>query len=1182
MTSEHCHDQLWDYVYGLLDDAEAAGVRAHVEICPTCQVALSKVQAGQLELARAARAVPDVPLFTIPGQAAAPAAATLPAPATLPLAPASTPAPAPAMRHPRRRRYWLSIAAAAALVALTVGLDYFYQSDRQHYEAQVAQVRGDIAAFDGRFAALRSDLEKDTLQKARQLREETPPIVQLLGPPQVQTNTTTNFNIAVRDMTGAYKAATVTTKLFDPKTNVVLHKQVDRVVGKGNVQIPPVKLHDQQARVVVEARAEKADARLAETLGVAEPVQTSFLALNKVVYAIGDVLFFRGLTVDRFNLKPPAQPVPLRYALVDDAGRTRRELSGQTNAGGISGGELALTPDLPSGVYELQVGAAPGSKSQVIPQTRRLEILRGDTPQIAFDRDQYKPGDKLGVNLRAGQAANSYANQKVNISVIADNQSVPQAAAALSAKLDRAGNLNNFQLQLPPQIKNGAEVVIDVKDGAKLKKLVQAIPVVPSEKIVDFFPEGGDLVAGVPNRVYYRVRSPQGDFVQPEGHVIVLASKAVLHDSEIGQGLGVFTFTPDPAETYSVRITGPNGVTEIAKPFQTLGIQRQGLVLHAQNTVSRQDEPLPITVYNQGTARRVLLQTICRGQSVDQQYVNLPPGSKEIKLQPAPGSAGVLRVTALEVAADRLIPIAERLLFRMPEKRLAVDCRLAAGPGPYAAGAKATLKLNVTDEHQHGGPTWMLVAVVDDKYLADKTETSLATHFYLADDLGDDLDGANLALNDTQASRQALDLFLGTHGWRRFVPGPATPLAELNEKIGRAGNGPGAPAANALAFNNTRALNNGFFSAQNTTAQTLQGTYRAALQQEVGKLVDQANQKRAKLAEQKDASVQLLDEAARELTRFQALPWEYGRIALGVVALALLALGGVLVAFGLVRLVRRKDKSPTALFAGAFTCLGICLILYLSAGQLPQRDVGQAMAKADAPRSAWPVFSAEALNGMAEEPREQAAPTSEPSLPPQGIFYAQGSAQRSLESKKAAPATAALATQTGPEMLAKRSDWSRARGLSQNTPWMPVADAARRQARNSAQGNAGRSEDEMTRRYDAAASQFKERENALGKVRSAPVGAPAFGGRGGFGTNDALAPNAAYGYLREYAYRGSRRSSPFDAQDTLLWSPKLFSADGQAEVPFNLSYTPGTYRILIYANSPTGRLGFYEGHLEVK
>ena len=85
----------------------------------------------------------------------------------------------------------------------------------------------------------------------------------------------------------------------------------------------------------------------------------------------------------------------------------------------------------------------------------------------------------------------------------------------------------------------------------------------------------------------------------------------------------------------------------------------------------------------------------------------------------------------------------------------------------------------------------------------------------------------------------------------------------------------------------------------------------------------------------------------------------------------------------------------------------------------------------------------------------------------------------------------------------------------------------------------------------------------------------------GFGQNTKTAADAKE-YLREYAHRGWQSRGRIDLQDTLLWHPKLFSDDGRAQVSFDLSQNLTTYRVLLFANDPTGRLGFYEGHIETR
>src|SRR5437763_3332 len=114
MASDHYHDLLLDYVYGLLDNAEAESIRAHVETCADCRVALAEAETQKQLLGRAARVVREVPLFASPGQgpeAATPVAVDEQGPtATLPV-PATKPAKSP------WRRYWPAWAAAAAVLA---------------------------------------------------------------------------------------------------------------------------------------------------------------------------------------------------------------------------------------------------------------------------------------------------------------------------------------------------------------------------------------------------------------------------------------------------------------------------------------------------------------------------------------------------------------------------------------------------------------------------------------------------------------------------------------------------------------------------------------------------------------------------------------------------------------------------------------------------------------------------------------------------------------------------------------------------------------------------------------------------------------------------------------------------------------------------------------------------------
>ena len=51
-----------------------------------------------------------------------------------------------------------------------------------------------------------------------------------------------------------------------------------------------------------------------------------------------------------------------------------------------------------------------------------------------------------------------------------------------------------------------ASLNLTFTDGGRVETLVKPIPIVLKKYAIDFYPEGGDFVAGVPNRVYFQVR----------------------------------------------------------------------------------------------------------------------------------------------------------------------------------------------------------------------------------------------------------------------------------------------------------------------------------------------------------------------------------------------------------------------------------------------------------------------------------------------------------------------------------------------------------------------------------------------------------------------------------------------------------------------------------------------------
>lgn len=1188
-TCEEFGAQLLDSLYGLLDESEAASLRAHLQSCPACQASLAHAERHKRLLSQAARVIPQFPAFSLPGSDLTPAAAdTTPADHESPASSPTLPFSSPGRDHSPRsalRRYWPGWAvAAAALVAAYFGYGAY---ERGHAE-RADQFTLARSAFDGveaQFALLQRKLEKSEGEAIASATRDVAPHLWAYGPAQYNPEISNTYPVVTQDADGNPRKTVVHTEVIDSATGKTLHKQDVACKGEGAVTVPAGLPINESAVLVIQAESGAAQSEIRETLRRAQQTYASHLAINKSSYQVGEVVFFRTLTLDRFSLKPPEQSLPLRFNLINADGKTVKQLAGQTGPGGISGGVFAVTNDLASGGYVIQVTADPSSSTPLIPQTRALEIVRVETPQIALDRSQYKPGDTISSGLRGARQAGGgpLANQPVTGTITADGKPVPQAGGApqLQTRTDAKGNAD-LKFDLPPRIEKGkVEVEYQYRqENNKQVKVVQPVPVLPSGVAIDLFPEGGDLVAGLPCKVYYRVKTPLGDPVDPEGHVIIMASKTVLHDSPRQQGLGSFTFTPDPNETYSVRITGSGGVTEIADPFGQLKIKTEGAILHAPESFVNGAGPIPIVVGNQGHARRLFLLTTCRGQIVDQQFVALAQGPSA-KTIPVGGSAqGVLRVTAYDTTGGQLAPLAERLVYRAPAQRLEIAANAGNQSKSLQPGQHVNLGISCKDEKDQPTPAWLLAAVVDDKQRAEKHERGLNAHFYLAGDFGslDELENSHLVLGDAPAASAALDLFLGTQGWRRFVREDAVPLLARAEDAttGKAAAGLKASPVALPAF----------FSRESAPHETLRATAQANLERSISDLVEEAKRSRGPLEGQRSEALQVLSEARTALAEYEKRPLEYLRIGLAAVAVALLCLGAWFIIVG-TACVLRKWEGPTASFAGAFACLFACLALYLIGSRLPGFD-RQAATRADQAkvdvRPPWPPFAANKNSLALREPGK--GDDKKVGAPAPGTFFA----QLPLETQ----------ARGGDKMRGENKDdkanVDQIAGLAKNTALRNVTNNSAgfgglgSLAPGAAAENASplQQDEEIRNRYVQAAQlqenrtqpaqtgpQLKQTPNAPQKIAAGQADTAS-------GKKTLSESKGAWSFdsFREYAYN-SRGNKSRDTQDTLVWHPVLFADNGQAQVSFDLSQNMTAYRVLIYANSPSGRLGFYEGRLEV-
>ena len=286
---------------------------------------------------------------------------------------------------------------------------------------------------------------------------------------------------------------------------------------------------------------------------------------------------------------------------------------------------------------------------------------------------------------------------------------------------------------------------------------------------VSFYPEGGDLVAGMENRVYFAARDAAGKPVQISGSVFDSRNKSLGRIESTHEGMGTFALEPRAGQRYHLKIDKPADVrTEPKLPEPSSTYQ---VVLTTGLGVFEPGKPLEFNVRAAEAGLPLVAAAWCRGVPVGQQALVTDENANSVSIPLDEDVAGVIRVTVYDYRFSPPRPVGERLVYRRPMRRL--DVRLTDPSPRPSPGQAVSLSAVVSDENGKPAPAALGVAVVDSalvKLAGDRTP-AMPTRFLLGTEIErpEDLENADFYLSGDPKAAVALDLLLGTQGWRRFA-----------------------------------------------------------------------------------------------------------------------------------------------------------------------------------------------------------------------------------------------------------------------------------------------------------------------------------------------------------------------------------------------------------------------------
>lgn len=289
---------------------------------------------------------------------------------------------------------------------------------------------------------------------------------------------------------------------------------------------------------------------------------------------------------------------------------------------------------------------------------------------------------------------------------------------------------------------------------------------VNSENDVQFFPEGGDLVAGLPSKVAFKaIRSNglgiemKGDLVDSEGAVITSFNTEHL-------GMGKLIFTPLINKIYFANITFSDGTQGT---FQLPTVKAEGVNLAVDNS-----DPLNLK-FNINANEAHLKRNLNKGFYIIGRnggviyYAAQSVMRNQVHTATVPKSNFPSGIVELSILASDGKVLSERLAFVLQSDTLNIN--VETDQSAYKSRQHVKTKLNVTSFGLPIAGNFSVSVIDESKVPVDEnTETTILSSLLLTSDIEGYIEQPNYYFSEKNADRfDKLDLLMLTQGYRRYL-----------------------------------------------------------------------------------------------------------------------------------------------------------------------------------------------------------------------------------------------------------------------------------------------------------------------------------------------------------------------------------------------------------------------------
>jgi len=410
----------------------------------------------------------------------------------------------------------------------------------------------------------------------------------------------------------------------------------------------------------------------------------------------------------------------------------------------------------------------------------KLRDYRGSTLQeklyVHTDQSFYMTGELIWLKIYCVDASvfTPLAVSKVAYAELIDRDKKPAVQAKIALNDDGHGYGSVFL----PSLLNSGHYILRVytnwmKNFGPDTFYEQAITIInPFTKLglktaqetskldAQFFPEGGNLVSGIPGKIAFRVVDQTGNGVDFHGSIVNDRGDTLQHFRPLKYGLGNFMFTPDITQHYKVVIRDARGAVST---YSLPEISREGYVMQVKDSTA---DKIKITVDArlasvQNPTMYLLAHTRNIASTTKVGYLH--NNKATFVVDKSELKEGISHLTIFN---DQLQPVCERLYFRPVTKRSQLDVH--PDQSLYSTRRKVTLNFYAhADDRPLKTDLSVSVFKIDS---AANMQPGISDYLFFTSELRGNIEDLPYYLGDgDDANRsQAIENLLLTHGWSKL------------------------------------------------------------------------------------------------------------------------------------------------------------------------------------------------------------------------------------------------------------------------------------------------------------------------------------------------------------------------------------------------------------------------------